>query len=72
MNCTCRNQACQIRIARNLKPFCDPTLVATPNPKPLTESEARAMARPGQAVVKIYPNMGHGPARWIIRGRAQA
>lgn len=72
MNCTCNNPACKVRMARNLKPFCDRTLSATSSPRGMTESEARAAAKPGQGVVCIRPNFGHSPPRWIIRGKARA
>jgi len=69
--CTCGNQACAVREARGLRPFCQ-----MPNPAPTAPSgfdtfaAADAVRKQGQGVVGVRSGMGHGPLRYIIRGRA--
>lgn len=70
---TCRKMnGCEVRIAKGLKCFCDPTLTSTPSPRSgfETEAEAQAARLPGQSIVAVRSGLGHGPKRWIIRGRA--
>lgn len=59
------------RMARGLAPFCR---MPAPAPAPMggysTFEEAKAAALPGQGVVGVRSGMGHGPLRFIIRGRA--
>lgn len=69
--CTCGNQACRVREARGLAPFCKIPAPAPTAPGGFaTFAEADAVRKPGQAVVGVRSGMGHGPLRYIIRGRA--
>jgi hypothetical protein len=69
--CTCGNQACAVRAAHGLVPFCQ-----MPAPTPTAPAgfasfaDADAVRKPGQSVIGVRSGMGHGPLRYIIRGRA--
>lgn len=50
----------------------DKALASRPAPRGMTETEARAAAKPGQGIVRVRSGMGHGPAAWIVVGKERA
>lgn len=74
MNTKCKCGNCpKIREERGLLPFC---LLAAPAPTPHsgfdTFEQANAIRMPGQSIVSVRSGMGHGPERFIIRGKVAA
>lgn len=58
-------------MARGLTPFCQMPAPAPTAPSGFSSFAAADAARnPGQSVVGVRSGVGHGPMRYIIRGRA--
>lgn len=70
--CICGNCP-KIREERGLLPFCQmPTPAPTPPAGFDTYKQADAVRLPGQSIVGIRSGMGHGPLRFVIRGKVAA
>jgi len=69
-SCTCGNQACAVRVAWGLRPFCQ---IPASNAKREgfgSYSEAAAACKPGQRVKSLGQYLNGGPRRFIVVGVA--